>query len=78
MGKNTFLFNSVPMLSFEFNFLFIKSLAGEIPVVLYGVILYLNKNVFSFSFKLPDPSIFLKVFLKVLTTLSAHLFVAGW
>ena len=58
LGKNTFLLNSAPgfiMSGFEFNFLFIKSSVGEIPVVLCGVILYLNKNVFSFSCRLPDP-----------------------
>ena len=65
------------MLSFKFNFLSIKSLAGEIPVVLCGVIQNVNKTVFIFTLILPDPSNFLKVFLKVLTSLSAHPFVVG-
>ena len=75
-----FLLNPGPgfiMLSFEFNVLFIKGSVGEIPVVHCIVILYINKNVFSFSFKLLDPSFFLKVLLKVLTSLSAYPFVAG-
>ena len=60
--------NSAPgfiMLSFEFNFLFIKSSVGRTLVVLSAVILYVNKNVFSFLFKPSDPSIFLKVFSEV-------------
>lgn len=79
-AKNKFLFNNAPgfkLLSFEFNFLFIKSSASEIPVLLCGEVLHLNKNVFSFSFKLADSSIFLKVFLKVPASHSAHPFVAG-
>ena len=80
-AKNKFLFNYAPgfkLLSFEFNFLFIKSSASEIPVLLLcGEILHLNKNAVSFSFKLADSSIFLKVFLKVPASLSAHPFVAG-
>ena len=81
LRKNTFLFKSTlafTIISFEFNFLFIKISVGEILVVLCVVILYVNKNVFSFSFKLTDTSVFLKVFLKVLTSFSAHPFVAGW
>ena len=47
LGKNTFFFNSTPgfiMLSFEFNFQFIKSSVNKIPVVLCSVILYINKH----------------------------------
>ena len=73
LGKNIFLLNNLN-LSFKFNFLFIKSSVGEIPVVLCGVILYVNKNVFSFSFKQIDPSIFLKMLLKFLTSLFVHSF----
>ena len=40
LGKNTFLLSSAPgfiMLSFEFNFLFIKGLVGEMPAALCSI-----------------------------------------
>ena len=54
-----------------------SSSAGEEPVVLCGVILYVNRTLASLVEKVPDVS-FLRPFFTICTALSASPFEAGW